>query len=227
VLSGGPGDGSEIIFVGGHHDTQADSVGADDNAVGVAVVIELARRFSQLPRKREVRLISFGAEEQLSVGSAEFVRQHREEIGKRGIFMFNFDAIGSLLGWSELTCNGSQEMADYLRGVFEKHEIYLKLAKKVIPYSDHFPFLAAGIPTAWLGRHNCEVGRFFHHRPDDAIHRISTEIVADQIEAACAALSPLLIEESVPFPLQIDDDQRKEIMEIWESLFGGWKGLRD
>ena len=215
----------DLVFVGGHHDTQADSVGADDNAVGVAAAIELARLLAPLPRRRTVRLISFGAEEQLSVGSAEYVRRHREEIEGRGLFAFNFDAVGSLLGWSKLTCNGPTEMAVYLRDCFRKRGVYVKTSHAVIPYADHFPFVAAGVASAWLGRSNCETGRFFHHRPDDTIERIDMDITAAQIQAAADALAPLIQESEPPFGVQIPDAQRREARRVWESLFGGWQGL--
>ncbi len=60
----------EILYASAHHDTQAGSPGADDNGSGVVGVIELARLLQPRPRRRTIRLISFGAEEQLSVGSA-------------------------------------------------------------------------------------------------------------------------------------------------------------
>ena len=37
---------SGIIYAGGHHDTQAGTVGADDNAVGSAAIVELTRLLS-------------------------------------------------------------------------------------------------------------------------------------------------------------------------------------
>ncbi|MCK5006781.1 MAG: M28 family peptidase [Spirochaetales bacterium] len=75
---------SGIIVVGGHHDTQAGSPGADDNGTGTVAVIELTRLFaSKAPFRRTIRLISFGAEEQLSVGSANYVRRHRADRGDR------------------------------------------------------------------------------------------------------------------------------------------------
>ncbi len=69
-----------VLYVGAHHDTQADSVGADDNGTGVAAVIAAAGLLAGIPRRRTVRLVSFGAEEQLSVGSAVYVRRHRHEL---------------------------------------------------------------------------------------------------------------------------------------------------
>ena len=91
-----------LIVLGGHHDTQAGSVGADDNASGVAAILEAARVLAPHARKRTIRFISFGAEEQLSVGSADYVRRHRDELSERGTFMANFDSFGSHMGWTEL-----------------------------------------------------------------------------------------------------------------------------
>ena len=47
---------SEIIVVGAHYDTVAGSPGADDNASGVAGVIEIARALAQLRLARTVKL---------------------------------------------------------------------------------------------------------------------------------------------------------------------------
>ncbi|MBA7672003.1 hypothetical protein ES703_80174 [subsurface metagenome] len=58
---------SGLILLGAHHDSQASNVGADDNASGVVSLLELARLLKPLRRKRSIRLISFGTEEQLSV----------------------------------------------------------------------------------------------------------------------------------------------------------------
>ena len=71
------------IYLGGHIDSVVGSVGADDNAVGCAIVVELARVLSQKPHKRTLKFICFGTEEQLSVGSASYLRQHRQEVEKR------------------------------------------------------------------------------------------------------------------------------------------------
>ena len=152
-LPGTDPDGG-MLFVGAHHDTQADSVGADDNAVGVAGVLELTRSLIDVPRKRTIRLVSFGAEEQLSAGSAAYVRRHREELRRYGRFMLNFDSYGSLLGWTELSCCGPDEMGKYLNSFFVDQDEYVIVKNEVVPYADHFPFAACGMPTAWLGRSN-------------------------------------------------------------------------
>jgi hypothetical protein len=214
-----------LVFVGAHHDTQADSVGADDNAVGVAAVLELARLLSDVPRKHPLRLISFGAEEQLSVGSATYARQHREELERQGRFMFNFDSYGSLLGWTELSCCGPNEMGDFLRDVFARHDEYVSVKQEAVPYADHFPFAACGVPAAWLGRSNCTSGRFFHHRPDDDISRIGMTLSAKLVDASRECVERIAAADPLPFPAGMPEGLQVEIENKWQELFGGWAGF--
>jgi Iap family predicted aminopeptidase len=216
---------SGMLIVGAHHDTQADSVGADDNAVGVAAVLELARTLSDAPRKRSIRLISFGAEEQLSVGSATYVRRHRRELGRKGRFMLNFDSFGSLLGWTELSCCGSKEMGEYLNRFFVARDEYVSVKNEAVPYADHFPFAASGVPSAWLGRSNCTSGRFFHHRPDDTIARIGVSLAVKLLNISLECLASLALEDPLPMPTRMPEDLQREIRETWEDLFGGWAGF--
>ena len=219
-----PGSDPEILLVGGHHDTQAASLGADDNGTGTVAVLELARLLGGLaPLRRTVRLVSFGAEEQLSVGSAQYVRRHRAELAERGRFLLNFDSFGSHLGWLELIAGGSQEMADYLGGVFQRHDLYLSVTTQVVPYADHFPFVAAGVPAASLLRSNCTSGRFFHHRPDDDLSRVSAGLMARVLDASLEALVELAEAESLPFPAGIPAEQAQAVEHCWNDLFGGWQ----
>jgi len=213
-----------LLVLGGHHDTQANSVGADDNACGVAAVLELARVLAPLERKRSVRLISFGTEEQLSVGSAEYVRRHREEIRTRGRFVLNFDGVGSHMGWTELFYNGPPELADYLTTAFERHDLYVRPNTETVPYADHFPFAAAGVPGVFLHRCNCTSGRFFHHRPDDDMSRVSAPLMARLLDVAAEVIAECANAPEMPFPTVIPDDQAESVRKFWEDLFGGWEG---
>lgn len=224
VIAELPGEDQEsgCLFVGAHHDTQADSVGADDNASGVAGLLELARVLAPVPRRRTIRLISFGAEEQLSVGSAVYARRNREELRQRGRLMFNLDSYGSWMGWCTLVCNGRPELQEILRAGFETKGIHVRCLPDIMPYADHFPFVAAGVPGATLLRENCSGGRFFHHRPDDDLGRVSTKIMVRQLEAVAGILAELAICEELPFAPQIPDDQAAAVEQFWVDLFGGW-----
>ncbi len=213
-----------ILALSAHHDTQADSPGADDNASGVAGLVELARVLTPLPRRRTIRLISFGAEEQLSVGSAAYVRSHRREVARAFRLMFNLDSIGSGLAWTELTCNGPARLAETVMPWFTARGLYPAMRTVLVPYADHFPFVAAGVPGVWMWRRNCTEGRFFHHRPDDDMSRISLPVMAAHMDALAAGIADWAERKTLPFPCAIPKPQRAAIKEMWNDLFEGWAG---
>jgi aminopeptidase YwaD len=51
------------ILIGAHYDAAPNSPGADDNATGVAALLEMARAFAQAPAHRPIRLVAFDLEE--------------------------------------------------------------------------------------------------------------------------------------------------------------------
>jgi Zn-dependent M28 family amino/carboxypeptidase len=53
----------EIIVIGAHYDAERNTPGADDNASGVAAMLELARRFADSPMDRTIRWIGFTNDE--------------------------------------------------------------------------------------------------------------------------------------------------------------------
>lgn len=62
ILVGGE-TGSESIIVGAHYDSVQGTVGADDNATGVAAVLELARMLHGTKLRKSVRFVLFVNEE--------------------------------------------------------------------------------------------------------------------------------------------------------------------
>jgi Zn-dependent M28 family amino/carboxypeptidase len=54
---------AESLVVGAHYDSVAECPGANDNATGVAAVLELARRFAGRHSAREIRFVAFVNEE--------------------------------------------------------------------------------------------------------------------------------------------------------------------
>ncbi len=213
----------EILYASAHHDTQAGSPGADDNGSGVVAVLELARLLQGRPRRRTIRLVSFGAEEQLSVGSAEYVRRHRDDVSGRGRLMYNLDSFGSHLGWLELYINGHPDFETSLRPFFHGEGVFYRTHTAVVPYADHFPFVAAGLPGVFHYRINCDAGRFFHHRPDDDLSRVSAGVIARDVAAVAGWLDALARADALPFTPGIPEAQRAEVAACWADLFGGWR----
>lgn len=81
------GRGDEgLLVVGAHYDACGPMPGADDNASGVAGLIELARLFGRAPVDRNIELVAYSTEEPPyfrtpSMGSAV----HAKELRERGI----------------------------------------------------------------------------------------------------------------------------------------------
>jgi len=88
-----PGEDSlEDIIVCAHHDSYS-CPGADDNASGVSVLIELANIFGKKQLPRTVRLVALGAEEWGTVGSRIYVKEHAPEL-QQTLAVINLDCIG-------------------------------------------------------------------------------------------------------------------------------------
>lgn len=60
------------IVIGAHYDTVPGTPGADDNATGVAVLLELARAIALQPLKYPVKLVAFDMEESGYFGSKDY-----------------------------------------------------------------------------------------------------------------------------------------------------------
>jgi Zn-dependent M28 family amino/carboxypeptidase len=62
-VKGSHPDKKEILFIGAHYDTAVGTPGADDNASGVAGLLELARLTALGPAERTIRFVAFSLEE--------------------------------------------------------------------------------------------------------------------------------------------------------------------
>ena len=62
------------ILIGAHYDAVPGTLGADDNATGVAVLLEMAEVFAANPLKYPVRLVAFDLEEYGLLGSTAYAK---------------------------------------------------------------------------------------------------------------------------------------------------------
>jgi hypothetical protein len=83
--------GREIILSA--HIDSAGTPGAQDNASGVAVLLELARTLPKLHLPLRLRFVFFGAEEVGLLGSQAYVDRHREDL-RQCELVFNMDSVG-------------------------------------------------------------------------------------------------------------------------------------
>lgn len=85
----------EIVYITAHYDSVAFSPGANDDASGTSVVLELARLLKDLPSDKEFRFIAFGAEEIGLVGSNYYVSQLSNDEINRSIANFQFEMLAA------------------------------------------------------------------------------------------------------------------------------------
>lgn len=208
------------VYLGGHIDSVVGSVGADDNAVGCAIVVELARVLSQRKHKRTLKFICFGTEEQLSVGSAAYLRQHRQEVEKEGVFMCNFDSCASALGWNFFTVNANEALNARIRETLNEKGVYYLADRNPDPCNDLFPFTLVGVPGITFLRKNTESGKFYHHQPNNTLEVISGEVAAQLAAAGGALVEQMADGETEPFGA--DPDTRERVAALWEEQYGGW-----
>ena len=67
------------IVIGAHYDTVPGSPGADDNATGVAVLLEIARDIASAPLKYPVQLVAFDMEEYGCFGSSHHAAKYKQQ----------------------------------------------------------------------------------------------------------------------------------------------------
>ncbi|MEO1209302.1 MAG: M28 family peptidase [Cyanobacteria bacterium J06638_20] len=82
-----------MILIGAHFDTVPNCPGADDNASGVAVLLELAAALAQSEQRSPLQLVAFDMEEYGLQGSASYAA-HLRALGTRLRLMFSLEMLG-------------------------------------------------------------------------------------------------------------------------------------
>lgn len=208
------------VYLGGHMDSVVGSAGADDNAVGCAIVVELARVLSQRKHKRTLKFICFGTEEQLSVGSASYLRQHRQEVEREGVFMCNFDSCASAMGWNCFTVNANEALAGRIRETLNEKDVYYLADRNPDPCNDLFPFSLAGVPGITFLRKNTESGKFYHHQATNTLAVISGPVAAKLATAGRALVEQMADGDIGTF--DVDPNTRRQVQHLWDEQYGGW-----
>ncbi|RPH32298.1 MAG: M20/M25/M40 family metallo-hydrolase [Bacteroidales bacterium] len=153
-------------------DTIAVHNGADDNASGVAAMIELAQKLSAKNKKvkRSIVFIAFAAEEMGLIGSQKFVESNLVN-NESVIAMINIDMLGRM-NKKELQISGtktSTESETILKGLNADSSLTLSFSPEGYGPSDHASFYNKSIPVFAFttGVH------LDYHTPFDDIDRIN------------------------------------------------------
>jgi Iap family predicted aminopeptidase len=157
VVAWWPGAQRYPVVIGGHMDTVPRSPGANDNASGVAVVLEAARMFAGTRQARFVRFVAFGSEEygrdgRHHVGSQTFVNRLGARGRRRLAGMVSVDMIGKVQGGPHLIGTSGIGPEIVARTLYRKaRRAGLSVRYRTLcPCSDNAPFERAGIPGAFM-----------------------------------------------------------------------------
>jgi len=199
---GGTGSGSRFP------DTVAIHNGADDNASGTAMVIELAGKLSAVKKdlRRSILFVSFSAEEMGLIGSKYFI-DHCPVDKKQIKAMLNFDMVGRFdRDKNSISVSGTGTAVE-LDSIVKKHE-------KGLPFSvthssdgygpsDHAAFYSANIPVLYFstGAHTD------YHTPQDDADKLDYE---KEKEIGDFAYNIILDVNKMAVPLAFKESGSKE-----------------
>jgi hypothetical protein len=203
VLEGAGPHADETVIIGGHYDhlgrggllsgslaflSHDIHNGADDNASGTAMVLELARRMGARrdPPPRRIVFMAFSGEERGLLGSQYYARNPLFPLSST-VMMFNCDMVGRLNDKDELTMIGtgtSPGLEDLVKVLGKSSGLTIKTVSGMTDGfggSDHQSFYPKGIPVlfAFTGVH-----RDYHKPSDDAglINYAGMARIADYLE---------------------------------------------
>ncbi len=123
--------------------------GADDNASGVSILIELVKSIKKIKNKRSILFIAFGAEEMGLIGSKYFVNSKLIEHDKIQI-MINMDMVGKLKEEKVLSVSGTKtgiDLEKFLIESFNNSKLSFVFDEKGYGPSDHSSFYVNDIPV--------------------------------------------------------------------------------
>ncbi len=143
--------------------------GADDNASGVAVLLNLAEKLKNTNKGNNYLVMAFSGEEMGLLGSNYFVKHATIPLNSAN-YMLNMDMVGRLKKDSALAVYGVGT-SPYFKQVIEAYNDKFKLIKKEsgVGPSDHTSFYLNDIPVLhfFTGQHED------YHRPSDDFDKLN------------------------------------------------------
>ena len=142
----GSAAGGRVLMAGGHLDSVFEGPGINDNASGIAALLEVAERIAAAPRGRATMRLGFWtAEEHGLFGSRHYVRTLSPQERRRTAGYVNLDMVGSPNAVPEVYSSGnalSRALRRRIRGAgstsYRRED------------SDHEAFVRAGIPVSGI-----------------------------------------------------------------------------
>jgi len=196
---GGVGSGSRVPDTVGVH------LGADDNASGVGMMLELAEKLAAHPEshKRSIIVAAFSGEEMGLLGSKKYVEDPMIDL-KTIDAMVNLDMVGRLTDSTKLQIGGVGTAEPFRKIIYASCDTTkqkLSLAEEGYGPSDHASFYGKDVPVLFLtsGAH------LDYHTPADTWDKINyagmvkiSDIAYEIIEDIANTDSKLIFKEAGP-----------------------------
>lgn len=204
----------DIVYVSAHYDSVPKAPGANDNASGVASMIEIANAIKDLDTDKEIRFIACGSEEVGLKGSAAYVKSLTKDELERSIGNFNLDmvatnyepcselAVYTNQGKDNIVTDAVKEAGERLKdnttdftSYDGNHETYKDGGLVAMGSSDHVSFDNAGIPSALFINGDPEklddprtALEPYYHKPTDHTEHASKERLERTIKLIGSAI---------------------------------------
>jgi hypothetical protein len=155
-------------IIGAHYDT-VNNPGADDDASGVAAILEIARIISQFDTAYTIKVCAWDREEQGKIGSTAYVNTH---VGDQILAMVQLDMIAHDVGSNRENVYGNTAALPLKQALQSAASIYgngITIADAGnATFSDHAPFAAAGYQAVCFVEHlYTQFGCY--HQPCDSV----------------------------------------------------------
>jgi aminopeptidase YwaD len=185
VGMGGPGSSSMAQDTTGVHH------GADDNASGVAMIIELAGKFAgtKNSHKRSLIFSAFSGEEEGLLGSKYFAEIIGKDTSKTDL-MVNFDMVGRLKETKFLQVGGvgtADGLKEATIAAADTNLLKLTFSEEGAGPSDHSAFYSKNIPVLYFTSGSHED----YHKPSDTWEKINYEGMVNISDLAFKVTSEL------------------------------------
>jgi aminopeptidase YwaD len=185
-----------VLVIGAHMDSKPPSPGANDNASGCGVVLEIARILASQPVTATVEIVFFGTEELVGgpgehhFGSAYYVEQmsEAERANTAGMISVDMIAVGENLHARTMQ-RGPQTLSDFVMAQAAATGVEMTFLKDRgrTGWSDHGPFELAGMPAVAVHR----LPDPAYHTADDTSGRIDPEVVRETGQLVLDAIRAL------------------------------------
>jgi len=150
--------------------------GANDNASGVALMLDLARHFADVFNQPDYSMVfvAFGAEEAGLLGAKHFANKPPVPLSSIK-FMFNFDMM-STGETGMMVVNGKERSAEFgtLKTINSTKKYLVDVqARANAPISDHYPLTEKKVPAVYCYLMGDPAKNYYYHLPGDVPSNVS------------------------------------------------------